>query len=68
LIYQVKNRSGRTADLSVVRRIAEFVSQFSREYFISRKTMENQAAYTERTRGLKAADEEIWAEDMQVCF
>jgi hypothetical protein len=43
----------------------EFVSQFSREYFISRKTMENQTAYAERTRGLGATDAEIRAEDMR---
>jgi hypothetical protein len=43
----------------------EFVGQFSREYFISRKTMENQVAYAERTRGLRATDDEIRAEDMR---
>jgi hypothetical protein len=42
----------------------EFVSQFSRQYFISRKTMENQVSYAERTRGLRATDAEIRAEDM----
>jgi hypothetical protein len=44
----------------------EFVGQFAREYFISKRTMENQVAYAERSKNLSLSDDEIRARDRQL--
>jgi hypothetical protein len=51
--------------LSDYPRHREFVGQFAREYFISKRSMESQLAYAERTKGLRATDAEIRAEDLR---
>jgi hypothetical protein len=51
--------------LSDYPRHREFVGQFAREYFISKRTMENQVAYAERSKNLSLSDDEIRIEDMR---
>jgi hypothetical protein len=52
--------------LSDYPRHREFVGQFAREYFISKRTMENQVAYAERSKNLSLSDDEIRARDRQL--